>query len=538
LDGDQLILLQNIADGARLMMDPALWGVILLAGVYGLFIGSIPGLTATMATALLIPFAFFLDPLPAIAAIVTMSAVAIFAGDLPGALVRMPGTPASAAYVEDAYRLTRSGKGATVLGVGMICATIGGLIGVAALMIGAPVLAEVALRFTSFEYFWVSVLGLSAAVVISRGSQVKGTIALLIGVSLSMVGIDIIFGAPRLTFGYADLLSGIHFIPAMIGLFGLSEILRNVTGRRLSAATGRINMTGFFREALATIWKYKRHIPRGGAIGTGIGVLPGAGADIAAWVAYASAKNSSKEGRLFGRGNGHIEPIVAASSTNNAGLASAYVPTLVFGIPGDTITAILIGVLYMKGMQPGSRIFVEQPDLVSAVYLTFAVANLLIIPLAYLAIRASGLLLRIPRNVLMAVIFVFCIVGAYSVRNNTMDIWVMLAMGLLGFALERNGFPVAPVVLGIVLGPIVERTFMQSVIATDWDLLQFFTRPISALLLVMTVTIWFLPVLKAQGAFELSRSKVVAEQLIRPTGVVDPEVELRPLARYDRLIPA
>jgi TctA family transporter len=419
----------------------------------------------------------------------------------------MPGTPASAAYVEDAYRLTRSGKGALVLGVGTICSAVGGLIGVAALMIGAPLLAEVALRFTSFEYFWVSVLGLSAAVVISRGSQVKGTIALLIGVLLSMVGIDITLGAPRFTFGSTELLSGIHFIPAMIGLFGFSELLRNVTSRRLATATGSLDMRHFFRNAVTAIWRYKRHIPRGGAIGTGIGMLPGAGADVAAWVAYASAKNSSRNGRLFGRGNGHIEPIVAASSTNNAGLASAYVPTLVFGIPGDTITAILIGVLYMKGMQPGSQIFVEQPDLVYAIYLTFVVANLLLIPLAYLAIRGSGLLLRIPRNVLMSVIFVFCIVGAYSIRNNTLDIWVMLAMGLLGFALERNGFPVAPVVLGIVLGPLVERTFMQSVIATDWDLLQFFSRPISAMLLVMTVAIWFLPTIQSLSRRVLGRIK-------------------------------
>jgi putative tricarboxylic transport membrane protein len=247
---------------------------------------------------------------------------------------------------------------------------------------------------------------------------------------------------------------------------------------------------------VSTIWRYKRHIPRGGLIGTGIGMLPGAGADIAAWVSYASAKNSSKEGHKFARGDGHIEPIVAASSTNNAGLASAYVPTLVFGIPGDTITAILIGVLYMKGMQPGSQIFVEQTGLVYAVYLTFLAANIILLPLAYLAIRSSGMLLRIPRNVLMPIILVFCIVGAYAINNNTFDIWVMMAMGLLGFAMERNGFPVAPVVLGIVLGPIVERSFMQSVIATDWDLLRFFTRPISATLMILTLLIWVSPLLK------------------------------------------
>jgi TctA family transporter len=257
----------------------------------------------------------------------------------------------------------------------MVGAALGGLIGALALMLAAPLLAEIALRFTSFEYFWVAVLGLSAAVIISRGSQVKGSIALLVGLLLSTVGIDITLGLPRFTFGQTDLLGGIGFIPAMIGLFGFSEILRNVTSRQLAAATGSLDMTGFWPDVGSTMWRYKRHIPRAGAIGTFIGMLPGAGADIAAWVSYAATKNSSREGHKFGRGDGHIEPVVAACSTNNAGLASAYVPTLVFGIPGDTITAILIGVLMMKGLQPGPAIFTDQAPLLYAVFLTFVIAN-------------------------------------------------------------------------------------------------------------------------------------------------------------------
>lgn len=487
-----------------LLADPFVLGVILGAAVYGLFIGSIPGLTATMAAALLVPFAFFMDPLPAIASIVTMSAMAIFAGDIPGALVRMPGTPASAAYVEDAYRLTRAGHGAQVLGVGMACAAIGGLFGALALMTISPLLAQIALHFTSFEYFWIAVLGLSAAVIISRGSQVKGSIALLIGLLLSTVGIDVTLGLPRFTFGRTDLLAGVDFIAAMIGLFGFSEILRNVTTQGISTGGRSIDMTAFWRTVGSTVWRYKRHLPRGGVIGTFIGGLPGAGADIAAWVTYAATKNTSREGHKFGRGSGHIEPIVAAGSTNNAGLASAYVPTLVFGIPGDTITAILVGVLIMKGLRPGPAIFTEQAPLLYAVFIVFIIANLLLLPLGYLVIRFSGKLLSIPRNALMPVIFAFCVVGAYSVNNAVFDVYTMLAMGVLGFLMERYGFPVAPVVLGIVLGPIVERNFMQAVIATDWNLALFFTRPVSAVLLVLTLLTWLLPILQPVVARRLA----------------------------------
>src|SRR5665648_780968 len=378
--------------------------VVLASGVYGIFIGSIPGLTATLATALLVPFAYFLDPLPAVASIITMSAMAIFAGDIPSALVRMPGTPASAAYVEDSYRLTQSGKGALALGVGLLASATGGIIGGLSVMFAAPQLAKVALLFTSYEYFWVAVLGLTAAVIISRGSQIKGTIALLLG------------------------------------------------------------------QAARTLWRYKRTAVSGNAIGIAIGALPGAGSDIAAWVSYAVTKNSSKEGKFFGRGTGHIQPIVGCGSANNAGISAAFIPTLVFGIPGDTVTAILLGILIVKGIQPGPALFDTQAPMLYSIFIVFIVANILLIPLGYLAIRGSGMLLRVPSSVLMPIILAFCVVGSFSINNGLLEVIVMLCFGILGYVLERADFPLAPVVLGLVLGPIVEKNFMQSVIKTRWDL--------------------------------------------------------------------
>jgi putative tricarboxylic transport membrane protein len=486
----------NLVTALGMLADPTLLVAVLAAAVYGLFIGAIPGLTATLATALLVPFAFFLDPLPAIAAIITMSAMAIFAGDLPSALVRMPGTPASAAYTEDAYRQTQAGNGALVLGVALVGSAIGGIVGAAVLIVAAPVLAEFALRFTSYEYFWVAVLGLTAAVIISRGSQVKGAIALLIGLLLSTVGIDIALGYARFTFGTVDLLQGISFIPAMIGLFGLSEVLRNVLHPTGRVDPVRLRTRGMFRDTARTLWRYRKGVVSGNLIGGGIGALPGAGGDIAAWVSYAATKNASREGDRFGKGDGHVEPIVSAGSANNAALASAYVPSLAFGIPGDTITAILVGVLLVKGVQPGPMLFTEQAPLLYAIYLVFIIANLLLLPLGYLAIRGSGLLLRVPAAVLMPVIVAFCVVGSFAINNGQLEIIVMLLLGLLGYAMERGGFPLAPVVLGLVLGPIVEKNFMQSVIKTNWDLSQFLTRPISAVLLVVTVLVLAYPLLR------------------------------------------
>ena len=470
------------------------WNLMLtiaICSLYGLFVGAVPGLTATMAAALLVPFTFFMDPLPALVAIVTMEAMAIFAGDIPAALVRIPGTPSSAAYTDDSYELTKQGKAEMVLGVDVITSAIGGLMGALVLMTAAPLLAEVALKFTSFEYFWLAALGLSATVMIASTDPLKAGLALFVGLFFSTVGLDITLGYPRFTLGTTELLNGVDFIPAMIGLFGVSEILRNMGSSHLQYPITAVKAEKIFSGVAKTLWKYKANMVRSGAIGTFIGILPGAGADIAAWIAYAASKRFSKEPELFGKGA--IEPIVDAGTANNACLAGDWVPALVFGIPGDSITAIVIGVLFMKGLRPGPMIFEQQPELVYAVYISFIIANILMVPFGYLAIKASGTALKVPRNILMPTILMFCIVGSFAINNSFFDVGLMLAMGILGYFFENNGIPVAPIVLGMVLGPIVEQNFMVSMIKSEWDLTQFFTRPTAAILGVMTIVTWLAP---------------------------------------------
>jgi len=327
---------------------------------------------------------------------------------------------------------------------------------------------------------------------IASSSPLKAGLALLVGLFFSTVGVDITLGLPRFTFGSIELLNGVDFIPAMIGLFGVSEVLRNMGLAHLKFPITTVKAENIFRGVAQTLWKYKANMVRSGLIGTFIGILPGAGADIAAWIAYAVSRRFSKEPEKYGKGA--IEPIVDAGTANNSCLAGDWVPALVFGIPGDSITAIVIGVLFMKGLRPGPMIFQEQPQLVYAVYVSFIIANILLVPFGYLAIRVSSTMLRVPRNILMPAILMFCIVGSFAINNSLFDVGLMLFMGILGYFFEANGIPVAPIVLGMVLGPIVEQNFMVSMIKSEWDLTQFFTRPVAAILGVLTILTWLTPV--------------------------------------------
>jgi TctA family transporter len=490
-----VVVMEHIFTAISLIVQPYVLMVICISAIYGLFVGAIPGLTATMATALLVPVTFFMDPVPALAAIVTMEAMAIFAGDIPGALVRIPGTPSSAAYVGESYALTQQGKAGFVLAVDVTVAAIGGMIGAIILICLAPMLAEVAMRFTSFEYFWLACIGLSCAVLVTKGSLLKGMVSLLIGLFMTQVGVDITLGYPRFTFGITDFLNGFTFIPAMIGMFGVSEVMRTVSSEDHIYNVGAVQTHKMFSGIGRTLKKYKLNIARAGLVGTFVGVLPGAGADIAAWICYALSKKFSKTPEKFG--SGHIEGIVDAGTANNAGLGGAWVPALVFGIPGDSITAIVIGVLFMKGLRPGPMIFQQTPEILYAVYVAFILANLILIPFGILAIKAGSQILRVPLNMLMPAILMFCIVGSFAINNTNFDVGVMLVCGILAYFMESNDIPVAPAILGIVLGRLLEDSFMVSMIKSDWDLTVFFHRPISAVLGVITLILWTSPFVAA-----------------------------------------
>ncbi|MCI0509995.1 TctA family transporter [Chromohalobacter marismortui] len=474
------------------LFSPASLAVIAACTLYGTFIGAMPGLTATMAVALLVPFTYFMDPMIAISAIVATTTTAIFAGDVPGTLMRIPGTPASAAYVEDAYRLSRAGRSRSTLMTSLFAACIGGLVGVALLALIAPQLARVAMQFSSFETFWLACLGLSCAVLTSNGSVAKSFASLFIGLFIATIGIGVAVGYPRFTFGYYELFAGISFIPAIIGLFALSEILRSVQTRRSEQPTvaTQESFSQALREAADTLRGFKRNIARSSILGTLIGALPGAGADIAAWICYAISRRFSSHPERYG--TGYIEGVADGGAANNAAIGGAWTPALVFGIPGDSVTAIAIGILLLNGMSPGPQIFTQSPELVHTLYGAFALSNLAMLPAGLLVIMASSHIVRIPRRILMPIVLLFSLVGAYAITNSVVAIWTVLALGALGYVMEANGFPLAPTILGIVLGGIVEDNFMTSMLKAQGDLLAFFERPWAAALGILTLLVWAL----------------------------------------------
>ena len=480
-----------IGQAFSMVFEPYTLMVMVAAAFYGLFVGAVPGLTATMATALLVPVTFFMPPIPAIAAMVTATAMAIFSGDIPGCLLRIPGTPASAAYTDEAFAMTKKGQAEMALGAGLVFSAVGGLFGTVVLILAAPALADFALNFSSFEYFWLVLLGLTCAVFITTDQPLKGVVTLLLGLLVACVGLGNPAGFPRFTFGNAELTGGIGMIAMMIGMFAISEIIRFVVDTSPPAELVVEKVGSVLSGQWALAKKYPKQILRGSVLGTAVGALPGAGADIAAWMSYAMSKKFSKEPEKFG--TGHVEGIVESGSANNSALAGAWIPALVFGIPGDSITAIVIGVLYMKNMNPGPALFTTNPQNIYAVFLLFIIANIIMIPLGILCIKVAKRILLVPREVLMPLILLFCVVGTFAINNSMFEVGIMLVAGILAYILEANKFPIAPAILGVVLGGMLEENFITSMIKSNGDLGAFLARPIALGLAMVCLLVWTWP---------------------------------------------
>jgi len=378
------------------------------------------------------------------------------------------------------------------LGAGLVFSAIGGLFGTIVMIFFSPALADIALQFSSFEYFWLVVLGLAGAVFIGNSSILKASISLLLGLLIACIGLENPAGHPRFTMGLEQLMSGVELIPMMVGMFAVSELLRYITNMDPPPMIATEKVGNIFSGMWALLKKYPWPLVRGSALGTIIGIQPGSGADMASWMSYAMSKKFSKEPEKFG--TGHVEGIVESGAANNSSLAGAWIPAIVFGIPGDSITAIAIGVLYLKNMNPGPMIFVNNPENIYAIFLVFILANIIMIPLGWLTVRVATKILRVARNLLMPTILLFCIVGSFAINNSVWGVVLILFFGVAAFVLEENGFPVAPAILGVVLGTMMEENFVTSLIKSDGDPLVFFTRPIAMWLAAATFIILLWPV--------------------------------------------
>ena len=452
--------------------------------IFGIFVGSTPGLTATMAVALVIPLSYNLPKEAALAMVIGVSFTAIFAGDIPATFLRIPGTPASAAATLDAHQLAQKGKGKQTLLINLLCSAIGGVFGVVILMSLAPQLAKLALLFSSFEYFWLCLLGLTLGVTVSSGNQrLNGTLAAFFGVLLATVGNDVTTFQERYMFGNPALGTGLSFIPAMIGLFGISEVIRAVyryhpTSNLASTVTDTSNFE--VKESVKVIAANTPTIARSVVTGTVIGGLPGAGADIAAWGAYGIAHKTAKATEQAKFGSGIWKGVIAPTSANNAAVAAAWIPALVFGVPGDAVTAIVLGAFLTYNITPGPELFADGGA--NFIFTIAMITQLLLIPAGLVGILLFGRFMTLPRSVVLTCVVIFSVVGSYAMNNNSLDVWIMFAFGLLGVFLESQKVPLAPLILGMILGPKVEIYLRQGMIASQGNIADAFSSTIDIVL--------------------------------------------------------
>lgn len=439
--------------------------------------------------AIFLPMIFAMSDINGMLFLVGIFVGACYAGSLSSILVNIPGTPSAIATGFDGYAMAQKGEAGRAIGYATISSAIGGLLGVVVLMFAAPVLADLALKFGAQEYTGVALLGISIVSYISFGSTIKGLIGGIIGLLLATVGQDVITAYPRFVFGSKDLQAGLEMIPVMVGFFGMTEVLSKLEQlREIRIHIARI------RNVMPSISKLVRMSPVIGVsslIGTFIGAIPAAGGAIASMAAYGIQKRFSKRSRDYG--TGISKGVVAADASNNAAVGGAFVPMLSLGIPGDPQTAILIGALMINGLAPGPMLFATRPDIISTIYLGNVLSVIVFTMVGLLGARYFAYLIRVPRHFLLPGFLIFCIVGAYSIRNTMFDVWVLIACGIMGYLLQKIKILPAPIILGFVLGPILEDNFRRSLIVSGGDWSTFFTRPISLTLIVINLFILFGP---------------------------------------------
>ncbi len=465
----------------------------LLSSLVGVVIGALPGLTATMGLALMTTLTIKLPSDQALLILICTYVGAIYGGSRSAILLNIPGTPASAASCLDGYALARQGLAGRAMGIATTGSVLGTLIGMLALAGFTPVLGHLALKFGAYEFFWLALFGVIIAGTLTGNDPLKGWIAGMAGLFVSTIGQEPMYAHERFAFGVRDLAGGIQLVPALVGAFGFAELL---TAMRTRQAPVRINPFDTVIPKLRDVVQHWRTILRSGLIGTGVGIIPGVGEDVAAWSSYAAAKRASKTPEEFGKGS--IEGLMAAETGDNACVPGAVIPVLTLAIPGSAPAAVLMAAMIIHGVKPGPMIMVENAQFVYDVVamMLFATLGILIYGLTLTKLLVQ--VLRVPQHLVVPIIFVLCTVGSFAISGRLFDIYVMLAFGLIGFGLRHFGYPMAPLVLGIVLGDLLEKNLRRALVLSDGDLTPFFTRPISAVFaaLIIGTVAWKLVTLR------------------------------------------
>lgn len=485
--------------GFSAVFEPLTFAIILAGVLMGILIGALPGLTATMGVTLLLPLTLNMDLTPdaGMAMLIGIYIGAIYGGSIAAILIGTPGTPAAAATVSDGYAMTRRGEAGRAVTYATLASFFGGMLSALALTFLSPQLSKFALKFSSVEYFALAVFGLSMIVSISGRDLLKGVVSGLFGLVLCTVGADPISGIPRFSFGQPELYEGIGFIPALIGLFAFAQALHEMTRRDAElAGPPALRFAGFPWRSL---WPLRYTFLRSGLIGTFIGSLPGAGCDIAAFVGYNEAKRFSKNPEKLG--TGEPEGIVAAEAANNGATGGAMIPMLTLGVPGDAVTAVMLGALTVQGLQPGPMLFRDHPETVYPIFASMIVANVVLVTAGFFTARHISRVVLLDKRLLLPVICVLSVVGAYALRYSMFDVYAALFMGLIGYIMKRWNYPASPIVLALILGPMAESNLRRALLLPDAGPAMFLSRPISAALLILAA------VSIAAGAWRNFRAK-------------------------------
>ena len=483
----------ELLQGLETAIQPEVLIFILLGTFAGLVLGALPGLDATTGVALLLPVTYVLEPVPALMFFVSLYAAGVFAGSITAILFRIPGSSEAIMTAIEGHHFTARGEAGMALGVAVACSAMGGIVATVALFTVTPMLASVALQFGPSEYFALGILGLSCIAAVSADDPFKGLIAALIGLLLSTVGIDQITGVKRFDFGITSILGGIPFVPAMIGLFAASEVYRRIAERNLMLVSEVGEGGSRFRvrlPRLAELLRLRWTVLRSSLLGLFVGILPGAGATTAAILGYSMEVRLSKDPSGFGKGK--IEGVAAPEAANNAAAVGAMIPLLSLGIPGSGTTAVLIGAFLIHNLQPGPFLFLYHSDIAYALFSGIAITNLTILLLAPVFIRFFARLVLLPYPVLATSILSVSVIGSLSF-GDVNSVAVMLAFAVLGLVLEATRYPLAPVVLGMVLGPIVETSLRRALLMSGFDLWEILTRPLTAVLLSVAVVFVLAP---------------------------------------------
>jgi putative tricarboxylic transport membrane protein len=473
----------------------------LASSLVGVIIGALPGLTATMGVALMTTLTIKLPSSQALLILVCTYVGAIYGGSRSAILLNIPGTPASAASCLDGYALARQGQAGRAMGIATSGSVMGTLIGMFFLAWFTPLLGDLALKFGAYEFFWLAIFGVIISATLTGGDALKGWITGIAGLFIATIGQDGIHAFERFSFDSRDLAGGFSLVPALVGAFGFAEVLVAMRERR---SVPRVNPFDTVIPRIRDVLQYRRTIVRSGFIGTFVGIVPGVGEDVAAWSSYAAAKRASKEREKFGKGS--VEGLMAAETGDNACVPGAIIPVLTLQIPGSAPAAVLMAAMLIHGVKPGPMIMVESPQFVYDIVAMMLIATLGILLYGLTLTKLLVQVLKVPTTIIVPMIFVLCVVGTYALAQRLFDVWTMLGFGVLGYLLRRYGFPVAPLVLGIVLGDLMEKNLRRGLVLSDGDLTPFFTRPISAVLfgVIVLVVLLRVPAIRRRLPWERS----------------------------------